>query len=102
WTSAKSCAALRHDPKCKDYNQHFRQLLHVGFKIAAKKGDRYLKMLEANEAIVGRNGTMNLYERHLRPLVVWRRRCAQINSSHRLDATTWTAATCRRFESADM
>lgn len=70
WTSAQYCAALRHDPKCKDYNQHFRQLLHVGFKIAAKKGDRYLKMLEANEAIVGRNVTMNLYERHLKPLVL--------------------------------
>jgi len=70
WTSAQYCAALRHDPKCKEYNRHFRQLLHVGFKIAAKKGDRYLKMLEANEAIVGRNVTMNLYERHLKPLVV--------------------------------
>ena len=70
WTSAQYCAALRHDPKCKEYNPHFRQLLHVGFKIAAKKGDRYLKMLEANEAIVGRNVTMNLYERHLKPLLV--------------------------------
>jgi tagaturonate epimerase len=68
WKSAQYCAALRHDPKCKDYNQHFRQLLHVGFKIAARKGDRYLKLLEANEAIVGRNVTMNLYERHLKPL----------------------------------
>ena len=68
-TSAQYCAAIRHDPKCKEYNQHFRQLLHVGFKIAAKKGDRYLKMLEANEAIVGRNVTMNLYERHLKPLL---------------------------------
>ena len=70
WTSAQYCAALRHDTKCKEYNPHFRQLLHVGFKIAAMKGDRYLKMLEANESIVGRNVTMNLYERHLKPLFV--------------------------------
>ena len=70
WTSAQYCAALRHDPKCKEYNPHFRQLLHVGFKVAAKKGDRYLEMLEANEAIVGRNVTMNLYERHLKPLFI--------------------------------
>lgn len=68
WTSAEYCAALRHDPNCQDYNPHFRQLLHVGFKIAARKGDRYLKMLEANEAVVGRNVTMNLYERHMKPL----------------------------------
>jgi tagaturonate epimerase len=70
WSSAQFCSALRHDPKCRDYNPHFRQLLHVGFKIAANKGDRYLKMLEANEAIIGRNVTMNLYERHLKPLFV--------------------------------
>ena len=68
WTSAQYCAALRHDPKCKEYNPHFRQLLHVGYQIAARKGDRYLKMLETNEAIVGRNVTMNLFERHLKPI----------------------------------
>jgi hypothetical protein len=70
WSSQKYVDTLRHDQKCKDYNRHFRQLLHVGFKIAAKKGDRYLKMLEANEAVVARNVTMNLYDRHLKPLVV--------------------------------
>jgi hypothetical protein len=70
WSSAQYCAALRHDPECKDYNPYFRQLLHVAFKIAARKGDRYFKLLEANEAIVGRNVTMNLYERHLKPLFV--------------------------------
>jgi hypothetical protein len=70
WTSKKFVSALRHDQKCKDFNPHFRQLLHVGFKIAAKKGDTYLKMLEANEEVVARNVTANLYERHLKPLVV--------------------------------
>jgi len=70
WTSQQFVNALRHDPKCKEFNPHFRQLLHVGFKIAAKKGDRYLKMLEANEAVVARNVTANLYERHLKPLIV--------------------------------
>jgi len=70
WTSAQYAATLRHDPKGKDCNPHFRQLLHVGFKIAAKKGERYLKMLEANETIIGRNVTANLYERHLKPLVL--------------------------------
>ncbi|HEY1719150.1 MAG TPA: tagaturonate epimerase family protein, partial [Verrucomicrobiae bacterium] len=70
WTSQQFVNALRHDQKCGEFNPHFRQLLHVGFKIAAKKGDRYLKMLEANEAVVARNVTANLYERHLKPLVV--------------------------------
>jgi hypothetical protein len=69
WTSQQFVNALRHDQKCREFNPHFRQLLHVGFKIAAKKGDRYLKMLEASESVVARNVTANLYERHLKPLV---------------------------------
>lgn len=69
WSSQQFVSALRHDQKCKDFNPHFRQLLHVGFKIAAKKGDRYLKMLEACEESVARNVTTNLYDRHLKPLL---------------------------------
>ena len=45
-------SALRHDQSNKAYNQSFRQLLHVGFKVAAKMGDRYIKALEANEDVV--------------------------------------------------
>ncbi len=70
WTSGQYVAALRHDPQCKDFNPHFRQLLHVGFKIAAQKGGRYVKMLEVCEETIARNVTANLYERHLKPLFV--------------------------------
>jgi len=38
------------------------------FAVAAKMGSRYLDMLEACEATVGKNVTENLYERHLKPL----------------------------------
>jgi len=68
WTSAQYVGALRHDQKNPAYNQHVRQLLHVGFKVAAKMGDRYLKALEANEEIVARNVTENLYNRHFVPI----------------------------------
>jgi hypothetical protein len=68
WSSEQFTAALRHDPKCREFNSHLRQLLHVGFKIAAKQGERYTKMLEECEAVVARNVTQNLYERHLKPL----------------------------------
>ena len=54
------------------YNPSFRQLLHVGFKVAAKMGDRYLKALEANEDVVARNVTTNLFERHIRPVFLGR------------------------------
>jgi len=68
WTSDQFTGALRHDPKNPRFNASFRQLLHVSFKLAAKKGQRYLDLLKANEEIVGRNVTENLYERHLKPL----------------------------------
>jgi tagaturonate epimerase len=69
WTSQQFVAALRHDLKCKDFNPHFRQLLHVGFKIAAKKGGRYLNALKQNEAVIAKNVTENLFARHLKPLL---------------------------------
>jgi hypothetical protein len=70
WTSTQVTDALRHDQKNPGFNPSFRQLLHVAFKLAAKKGRRYLDLLEANEEVVGRNVTENLYQRHLKPLFV--------------------------------
>jgi hypothetical protein len=70
WTSEQFVAALRHDPKNGSYNPHLRQLLHVGYKIAAKMGDRYLDALKQNEKFVSKNVTENLYERHLKPLFI--------------------------------
>jgi len=68
WTSKQYTSALRHDQKNPAYNPSFRQLLHVGFKIAAKMGPRYLDALEANEATVAKNVTANLWERHIKPV----------------------------------
>jgi tagaturonate epimerase len=70
WTSEQYVGALRHDRTNKLYNPHMRQLVHVGFKIAAKMGRRYLDALEQHEAYVSKNVTDNLYERHLKPLFV--------------------------------
>jgi len=68
WTSEQFVAALRHDQRNPGYNPHLRQLLHVGYKMAAKRGKRYLDALNACEACVSRNVTANLFERHLRPI----------------------------------
>jgi hypothetical protein len=69
WTSEQFVSALRHDQSNKAFNPHLRQLLHVGFKIAAKKGDRYLNALKKHEAVIAKNVTGNLYERHMKPLL---------------------------------
>jgi hypothetical protein len=68
WTSEQFVAALRHDPKNKSYNPHLRQLLHVGYKIAAHMSNRYLDALKKHEKFVSKNVTENLYERHIKPL----------------------------------
>ncbi len=63
--SPARCGTTRSNPL---FNPSLRQLLHVAFKLAAKKGQHYLDLLKKHEEIVGRNVTENLFERHLRPL----------------------------------
>jgi hypothetical protein len=68
WTSGQFTSALRHDPQNPSFNPDLRQLLHVGYKIAAKKGDHYLGALREFREVVGKNVTANLFERHIKPL----------------------------------
>jgi hypothetical protein len=68
WSSDRYTSALRHDPASPDYNSSLRQLLHVGFKVAAKMGRRYLDLLGSNEAVIARNVTENLFKRHITPV----------------------------------
>lgn len=70
WTSEQFSAALRHDQSNPAYNSNLRQLLHVGFKLAAKMGQRYLDALDVYRDEIERNVTQNLYERHLSPLFI--------------------------------
>jgi len=68
WISAQYADALRHVESSPRYDPNFRQLLHVGFKVAAGMGKRFTGALEANEEIVARNVTQNLFDRHLQPI----------------------------------
>jgi hypothetical protein len=68
WSAREYTAALRHDQSNPQFNANVRQLLHVGYKVAAKMGPRYLDMLRACEPSISRNVTENLFERHIRPL----------------------------------
>ncbi len=66
WNSVTFVAALRHDQSCPAFNPHLRQLLHVGYKVAADMGERFLKTVDRHEAIIGRAVTANLLDRHIR------------------------------------
>lgn len=68
WSAERYASALRHVPSCPEYDPHFRQLLHVAFKVAAKMGKRFFAALEQHAAVVGRNVTGNLLDRHIRPI----------------------------------
>jgi hypothetical protein len=70
WTSEQYTSALRHVPGAPAYNSSLRQLLHVGFKVAAKMGRRYLDLVEANEAVIAKNVTENLFDRHIAPVFI--------------------------------
>ena len=68
WSSENFTNALRHDQKCKEYNIHFRQLLHLGFKIAAEMGDKYYDALKKYNDVIGKNVFENIYNRHMKVL----------------------------------
>ncbi len=68
WGSSQFVAALRHDQGDPSYNPHFRQLIHVGFKVAAEMKTRYTDALDEHADIIAHNVTRNLYERHAKPI----------------------------------
>ena len=65
WTGAKLSGALRHIPGSNDYNPHFRQLVHVAYKIAAERKEELFNHLENNSKIIDEFVFDNLYHRHI-------------------------------------
>ncbi len=65
WTGEHFAATLRHIPEESRYNPHFRQLLHVGYKIAAEMGEQFNKLLEQHQETIGKQVTENLFDRHI-------------------------------------
>ncbi len=68
WDSAELVLALKHDPSCPRYSTSFRQLIHIGFKVAAEMGDRFTNALDKSASLINEGVTENIYERHLRPI----------------------------------
>lgn len=67
WSSERFVAALAHEPGSA-FNASFRQLLHVGYKVAAEMGPRYLDALDTHRVLIGRRVTDNLLRKHIVPL----------------------------------
>jgi hypothetical protein len=70
WPSEAYVGALRHDQTRPAYSPHFRQLIHVAFKVAAQMGASYTQALDEHAGVIGPLVTENLLERHIRPVFV--------------------------------
>lgn len=70
WSGETYARTLTHNQRCADFNAHFRQLIHVGFKIAAEMGARYHAALDAQRARIAARVEHNLYARHMKPLFI--------------------------------
>jgi hypothetical protein len=68
WSGEKYANTLRHIPGHPDYNPNFRQLIHVGYKVAAEMGEKYTNLLKKNAQIVGLCVEENTYDRHIKRL----------------------------------
>jgi len=68
WSGEKFANTLRHIPGHPDYNPNFRQLIHVGYKVAAELGETYIGLLEKYADVVGGCVEENIYDRHLKRL----------------------------------
>lgn len=68
WDGEKFANSLRHIPGHPDYNPSFRQLIHVGYKVAAEYANVYISMVRRNEEIVAKQVSENIYDRHLKRL----------------------------------
>jgi len=68
WSGQQFADTLRHIPGNPLYNPSFRQLIHVGYKVAAEYSNIYISMLNQNAVVVGTQVTENIYDRHVRRL----------------------------------
>ena len=66
WNGEEYAAALCHDQSCERFNADFRQLIHVGYKIAAQMGSSYTDMLDKYKDIIANNVEENILERHIK------------------------------------
>jgi hypothetical protein len=68
WDGHKFAATLRHIPGHAEYHPGFRQLIHVGYKVAAEMGRTYLETVQKYDEVIGEQVTTNLFERHIQRL----------------------------------
>ena len=59
---------LEHNPACPRFNIHFRQMVHISFRVAAEKQPQYLALLRSNRNSIESHVSNNVLKRHIEPL----------------------------------
>jgi hypothetical protein len=70
WNGRRFAEALRHDQSCGRYNPDLRQLIHVGYKVAAELGSEFTDVVADCERIIGPHVTENIYQKHIKPIFI--------------------------------
>jgi hypothetical protein len=70
WDSNHYVEVLQHDLENENYNVSFRQLIHVGYKVAAEAGDEYKNLITENRDVVGKCVSENILERHIKRIFI--------------------------------
>jgi tagaturonate epimerase len=70
WTSQEFSETLIHNRENPRYNSSFRQLIHVGFKVAVEYGPVFIDALIENRTAIEACVTDNLFERHIKRFFV--------------------------------
>jgi hypothetical protein len=65
WDAQKLVHTIEHNPGHKDYNKDVRQLLHVGYKIAAEQRELFDQLRKENISMLERRVTENIYQKHI-------------------------------------
>ena len=65
WDEQTFAAKLRHDPDNPLYDLNVRQLIHVGYKVAAEMGDKFTFALKRYEEIIAHGVTENIFDKHI-------------------------------------
>ena len=68
WSAQEYVETLEHNQACKRFNIHFRQMVHISFRLAAEKRARYTELLKANRDNIEAHVTSNILKRHIEPL----------------------------------
>ena len=60
--------ALEHNQACRRFSIHFRQMVHISFRVAAERREPFLALLKSNRSSIESHVSGNILRRHIEPL----------------------------------